>query len=43
MLVHHRGAATINSFNYRYDKVVNRKSKMNRNGVHKYTYDTLNL
>jgi RHS repeat-associated protein len=41
-LVHKLGATTINSFNYTYDKVENRKSKVNRDGSHNYTYDTLN-
>jgi len=42
MLVHHRGALTVNSFNYSYDKVDNRKSKSNRDGALNYTHDTLN-
>ncbi len=41
-LAHRLGATTINSFNYTYDKVGNRKSKVNRDGNHNYTYDTLN-
>jgi len=41
-LVHQFGTATVNSFNYTYDKVSNRKSKTNRDGAHNYTYDTLN-
>jgi RHS repeat-associated protein len=41
-LVHQLGATTVNSFNYTYDKVGNRKSKTNRDGAHNYTYDTLN-
>jgi YD repeat-containing protein len=41
-LAHKLGAATINSINYTYDKVGNRKTKGNRDGSHNYTYDTLN-
>jgi RHS repeat-associated protein len=41
-LAHKLGATTINSFNYTYDKVGNRKTKVNRDGNHNYTYDTLN-
>ncbi len=41
-LVHQLGTTTVNSFNYTYDKVGNRKSKTNRDGAHNYTYDTLN-
>jgi RHS repeat-associated protein len=36
------GAATINSFDYTYDKVGTRKTKADRNGSYTYTYDTLN-
>ncbi|HEV8719169.1 MAG TPA: tandem-95 repeat protein [Candidatus Binatia bacterium] len=41
-LAHQLGATTINSFDYTYDKVGNRKSKSSRDGMHDYTYDTLN-
>jgi len=41
-LAHQLGATTINSFVYTYDKVGNRKSKTSRDGLHDYTYDTLN-
>jgi RHS repeat-associated protein len=41
-LAHQFGATTINSFDYTYDKVGNRKSKTSRDGMHDYTYDTLN-
>jgi len=41
-LTHRLGAATINSFTYTYDKVGNRKTKVNRDGSHNYTYDALN-
>ncbi|TMA82907.1 MAG: RHS repeat protein, partial [Deltaproteobacteria bacterium] len=41
-LAHQFGATTINSFDYTYDKIGNRKSKTNRDGMHDYTYDTLN-
>jgi RHS repeat-associated protein len=40
-LAHQLGAATVNSFDYTYDKVGNRKTKVDRNGSHNYTYDTL--
>ena len=41
-LAHQSGATLINSFDYTYDKVGNRKSKTSRDGLHDYTYDTLN-
>ena len=41
-LAHQLGAATINSFDYTYDRVGNRKSKVERNGTASYMYDTLN-
>jgi len=41
-LVHELGATTIDSFNYTYDKVGNRKTKADNNGTANYTYDTLN-
>jgi len=41
-LAHKLGATTVNSFTYTYDKVGNRKTKVNRDGTHNYTYDTLN-
>jgi RHS repeat-associated protein len=41
-LAHQLGATTINSFDYTYDTVGNRKTKVDRNGSHNYTYDTLN-
>ncbi|TAK07549.1 hypothetical protein EPO44_03830 [bacterium] len=41
-LAHQLGAATINSFDYTYDRVGNRTAKTDRNGVANYTYDTLN-
>jgi RHS repeat-associated protein len=41
-LAHQLGATTINSFDYTYDKVGNRKTKIDRNGSYDYTYDTLN-
>ena len=41
-LAHKLGAATVNSFSYNYDKVGNRNSKTDQNGVANYTYDTLN-
>jgi len=41
-LAHQLGATTINSFSYAYDRVGNRTSKINRDGAHNYTYDTLN-
>jgi RHS repeat-associated protein len=41
-LTHQLGAATINSFDYTYDKVGNRKTKVDGNGSYNYTYDTLN-
>jgi RHS repeat-associated protein len=41
-LAHKLGATTINSFDYTYDKVGNRKTKVNRDGSHNYNYDTLN-
>jgi RHS repeat-associated protein len=41
-LAHQHGATTINSFDYTYDKVGNRRSKVDRNGLYNYTYDTLN-
>jgi YD repeat-containing protein len=41
-LAHQLATTTINSFAYTYDKVGNRKSKTSRDGVHDYTYDTLN-
>ncbi len=41
-LAHQLGAVSINSFDYTYDKVGNRKSKTSRDGAHDYTYDTLN-
>ncbi|MGH8543568.1 MAG: hypothetical protein ACREX3_08045, partial [Gammaproteobacteria bacterium] len=41
-LAHQLGAATINSFDYTYDKVGNRKSKVDSNGPYNYAYDSLN-
>ncbi len=41
-LAHQSGATLINSFDYTYDKVGNRKTKISRDGLHDYTYDTLN-
>jgi len=41
-LAHQLGAATINSFDYSYDRVGNRTSKTSRDGAANYTYDTLN-
>ncbi|MBI2211087.1 MAG: RHS repeat protein, partial [Deltaproteobacteria bacterium] len=41
-LAHQLGAATINSFDYTYDRVGNRTSKTSRDGAANYTYDTLN-
>ncbi len=41
-LGHQLGATTINSFDYTYDKVGNRKTKTSRDGLHDYTYDVLN-
>jgi RHS repeat-associated protein len=41
-LAHQLGATSINSFDYTYDKVGNRKSKTSRDGIHDYTYDLLN-
>jgi len=41
-LAHQLSAATINSFDYTYDRVGNRTSKTTRDGGHNYTYDTLN-
>jgi RHS repeat-associated protein len=41
-LAHQLGATTINSFDYTYDNVGNRKTRVDRNGGHNYTYDTLN-
>jgi len=41
-LAHQLGAATINNFDYAYDRVGNRTSKTSSQGVHDYTYDTLN-
>jgi len=41
-LVHKHNFTTINSFNYAYDKVGNRKTKADNNGTANYTYDTLN-
>jgi RHS repeat-associated protein len=41
-LKHQLGATIINSLDYTYDKVSNRKTKINRDGTHNYTYDTLN-
>jgi RHS repeat-associated protein len=41
-LAHQSGATLINSFDYTYDKVGNRKSKTSRDGLHDYIYDTLN-
>ena len=41
-LAHQLGAASINAFDYTYDKVGNRKNKTSRDGTHDYTYDTLN-
>ena len=41
-LVHQLGATSINSFSYTYDKVGNRKTKVDNNGTTDYTYDTLN-
>jgi hypothetical protein len=36
------GATVINAFDYTYDKVGNRKTKVDRNGEYNYTYDTVN-
>lgn len=41
-LAHQLSAATINSFDYSFDRVGNRKTKTDRNGTASYTYDTLN-
>ncbi|MDA2925559.1 DUF4157 domain-containing protein, partial [Acidobacteria bacterium AH-259-L09] len=41
-LVHQLGATTINSFSYTYDKVGNRTTKTDNNGIANYTYDSLN-
>ena len=41
-LVHQLGVTTINSFTYTYDKVGNRKSKVDNSGTAGYTYDSLN-
>jgi len=41
-LAHRLGATTVNSFSYSYDRVGNRKTKVDRNGSYNYTYDTLN-
>jgi RHS repeat-associated protein len=40
-LAHQLGATTINSFDYTYDKVGNKKTKLDRNGSYNYTYDAL--
>lgn len=42
VLIHEHNLTTINSFNYTYDKVGNRKTKADNNGTANYTYDTLN-
>ena len=43
LLTHKLGATVINSFDYTtYDRVGNRKSMTNRDGLHSYTYDELN-
>src|SRR5262245_14220563 len=41
-IAHHLGTTTIDSFAYTYDKVGNRNSKANNNGIANYTYDALN-
>jgi YD repeat-containing protein len=41
-LAHQLGATSINSFDYTYDKVGNRKTKTSRDGLHDYSYDMLN-
>jgi RHS repeat-associated protein len=41
-LSHELATTIINSFDYTYDRVGNRKSKTDRNGSYNYTYDTLN-
>ena len=41
-LAHRLGATTVNSFSYSYDRVGNRKTKVDRNGSYNFTYDTLN-
>ena len=41
-LAHQLGATGINSFDYSYDKVGNRRTKADNNGTANYTYDTLN-
>ena len=42
-IMHQLGVATLNSFDYTYDRVGNRTAKTDQNGVANYAYDTLNL
>ena len=41
-LVHQRSGTTINSFDYTYDRIGNRKSKADNTGTANYAYDVLN-